>query len=456
MRWVRHHKQWVAAAAVLLVLTAVGLAVHNGQIRREQARTIDQLGMTRDALRELLTVSGENLAFIANTEKLREYLAQLVLDRYQQLGDKFPADPGIRLETALVWRVIGGIGRITGQFSESQDSYRKAIEELTALRQKDPRHAECRRWLVETLIDRGELYHMNGRTIQAEHDFHAAINEADKLLELPLPLPDHRSAKAAALINLSEILSLKNQASEASQAAKDAVDLLEPLAAPPADPKRLSRNRWLLAMALTDRGIASIQAGDGANAAGDFDAGERVVSQISREDELYDDAQFQIASIANQRGELLSKDHAKLADADGSFEQASAALSRLIDDHKLIAHYREEMTLTHIGRATVHLAMNRVQDAKHDCQSALDLVSRLIDERKRKGAPESPENLSLLARILALQSRVHIVQGKPAEGRKTLEQAAETLSRAIQIDPAREIDKVRLEEIRTSLAQEKR
>ena len=86
--------------------------------------------MTRDALRELLKVSGENLAFIPNTEKLREYLAQIVLDRYQQLGDRFPTDPGVQLETAQVFRVLGGIGRITGQFAKSQDSYESAIKRL--------------------------------------------------------------------------------------------------------------------------------------------------------------------------------------------------------------------------------------------------------------------------------------------------------------------------------------
>ncbi len=63
MRWVRRRKQWVAAAAVLLILTVLGLAIHNWRITREQARTTDQLAMTRDALRELLKVSGENLAF---------------------------------------------------------------------------------------------------------------------------------------------------------------------------------------------------------------------------------------------------------------------------------------------------------------------------------------------------------------------------------------------------------
>ena len=126
-RLVRRHRPWVAAAGVLLILIAAGLAIYsrqllreknrttayNQQILREQGRTTDQLAMTRDALRELLRVSGENLALVPNTEGLRESLAQLVLDRYQRLGERFPTDLGVRLETAQVLRVIGGIGRIT-------------------------------------------------------------------------------------------------------------------------------------------------------------------------------------------------------------------------------------------------------------------------------------------------------------------------------------------------------
>jgi hypothetical protein len=134
-------------------------------------------------------------------------------------------------------------------------------------------------------------------------------------------------------------------------------------------------------------------------------------------------------------------------------EQAFQTLSRLVNDHKLIAHYREALTVTLIGRASTRMAMNLVAEAERDCQAALDLVSRLIDERKRRGAPESPQYLSLLGQMLVRTSQIHIRQGRSADARTALTQAADNLSRAVQIDPARESDKVRLEQIRTSLAQ---
>lgn len=452
VRWVRRRKQWVAAAAALLVLSLLGLVIHDRQITREQGRTADQLGMTRDALRELLEVSGQNLAFIPNTEKLREYLARGVLDRYRQLGERFPNDPGVRLETAQVYRVIGGIGRITGQFAKSRESYEQAIEVLTGLCEKDPGHADYRRWLVEAFIDRGELNHMNGRTIDAEKDFHAAIGHADKLLSLPISQSDYRRAKAPALINLSEILVLEGRHEVAHTAADQAVGLLRSLAGSAQDPDSTSRDRWLLSLALTDRGIASGEAGHGDRASQDFDEAEGVAGQITREDELYDDAQFQIACVSNQRGGLLGKDPSRLSESARDYEQASRILERLIRDHKLIPHYREEMTVALSGRAAVRLAMGRVADARRDCEAARDHLGWLIGEQERKGAPENPQYLSLLGQVLARQGRIHLLQGRADEGRKAVSEAAEKLSRAIRIDPARVADRAILDRIKADPA----
>jgi serine/threonine-protein kinase len=450
MRWVRRRKQWVAAAAAILILTLLGLAIHDQQIAREKARTADQLVMTRDALRELLKVAGENLAFVPNAERLREYLARLVLDRYQRLGDQFPTDPGVRLETAQVFRVIGGIGRITGQFAKARDSYDKAIELLTAQCEDDPGHSQYRRWLADAFIDRGELNHMNGRTLAAEDDLRAAIGHADKLASLPVS-PPFRRVKASALINLSEILVLKARPAEARTAADQAVALLKSLAP---DPKsdRTAYDQWLLSMALKARGVASGEVGDRDRVAPDLEEASRVAGSVSRDDEVYDDAQFQLACIADQRGDLASKDASTLAESEGYYEQASRILARLIKDHALIPHYREEMAVTLCGRAAVRLATSRVPDAQRDCEAALDHLAWLVGEQARKGAPENPQYLSLLGQVLARQSRIQFLQGRSQEGRKTLAEAVEKLSRAVQLDPARAADRTRLERIKTDPA----
>ena len=86
----------------------------------------------------------------------------------------------------------------------------------------------------------------------------------------------------------------------------------------------------------------------------------------------------------------MSTDLSKLAESEKNYEQASRILARLIKDHKLIPHYREEMAVTLCGRAAVRLAMTRIPDAQRDCEAALDHLAWLIGEQTRKGAPENP------------------------------------------------------------------
>jgi serine/threonine-protein kinase len=452
VRWVRRHRQWVAAAAALLILTLLGLAISNWRITAEQARTTEQLAMTRDTLRDLLKVSGESLAFVPNTERLREHLAQVVLDRYQQLGERFPTDPGVRLGTADVFRVIGGIGRLTGQFAKSQESYERAIQGLTTLCEIDPGKAEYRRWLVETFSDRGELNHMNGRTIDAENDFRAAITHAEKLRSAPFS-PDYRRAMGSALIDLSEVLVLKCQYAEALTAADQAVDLLFPATGPNAGSEFTSRDRWLLSMALADRAVASRETGKRDRAASDFDEAARIAASVAEDDEMHDDAQFQLACIHNGRGELLSTDDKSLPLSEKNYERAAQILTRLIGKYKLAPHFREEMAATLCGRSAVRVAMARIQDAQRDCKAALDHLTWLIAEQTRKGAPENPQYLSLLGQVLDQQSRIRFIQGRSLEGQSTHSQAVEKLSRAIQLDPARAADEVRLKQLKARPAQ---
>ena len=165
MRWVRRRKQWVAAAASLALMSVAGLSVHDFRLGQEQVltkraldnlaqeqvltrqalevtgqeqlRTRDaldnaaaQLRMTRDALRGLLQVAGEGLANFANSDKMRAELASQVLDSYKLLGQKFPNDPDVQLETAQVYRVVAGIELMTGQYDKARQSIATALQFL--------------------------------------------------------------------------------------------------------------------------------------------------------------------------------------------------------------------------------------------------------------------------------------------------------------------------------------
>jgi tetratricopeptide (TPR) repeat protein len=455
-RWARHHKPWVAAAAAMLLLTVIGLAMHNERIRREQARTMDQLGMTRGALRDLLSVSGEKLALIPNTEGLRNELAQIVLAHYKALGQKFPADAGVRLETAQVYRVIGGIGRLTGQFAEAEKSYENAITILSTLSDADRGNADYHRWLIETITDRAELYHMTFRTVDAERDYQAAISQADKIPVQPGSPLVQRNAKAGALIDLAEILLLKNQHANAHQAAGQAVELLQVVAATSEEPVHEARKRWLLSMALTDRSVASKEAGEREKALHDLDDAALLASQVPPDDEWFDDMQLQLATILNRKGELLAQDQTRLAEADESFGQALGILQRLIKNHEVMPQYREELVTTLLGRATLRLAQGRVPEAQRDCDAALEHINWLQGEQARKKSPENPQYLSLRGQVLSVMSQIELLQGKKGESRKTLDKAVEALSRALELDPAREMDKVKLEELKARQAQRER
>jgi len=231
------------------------------------------------------------------------------------------------------------------------------------------------------------------------------------------------------------------------------VDLLRPLASREAASDRPTRDRWLLSMALTDRGVASKGAGDRDRATRDLDDAAQVAGSIAEDDPIYDDSQDQLACIAIQRGELLSTDIPKLPESENAYEKAYQILSRLINKHKVMPLYRELMAMALSGRAAVHLARNHVADAQGDCEAAQGHLAWLIAEQTRKGAPENPQYLSLLGQVLTHQSRIYFVLKRSPEAGSTRLEAIKKLSQAIELDPARVADKARLEKLKTGPAQ---
>jgi hypothetical protein len=83
----------------------------------------------------------------------------------------------------------------------------------------------------------------------------------------------------------------------------------------------------------------------------------------------------------------------------------------------------------------------------------MEQLAWLVEDQTRRGAPENPQYLNLLGQVFARQSWIHFLRGSTPEGLKTQSETAKKLSWAIELDPARAVDGVRLEEIKTGPAQ---
>ena len=293
---------------------------------------------------------------------------------------------------------------------------------------------------------------MYGITKAAEKDLRLALAQADKLLSVTIS-PTFRRVKAMAFLNLSELLLLKGEGREAHNTADRAVALLNSFTSSPARSNATAEHQWLLSMALTDRGAASEALGDYDTASRDFDSAEMAATQVGRQDEAYEDAQYQLAHLANVRAAFLANARQQYGASVQSYNRASAILERLIKDHALIPHYREELAVTASGRAAVHMVVGDIPAAQRDCKTARELVERLIDEQSSKGDPENPTYLSIVARVLVQESEIYRLEGRADERRKTLAKAKETLNRVIEMDPTRSSDKVILDRITTNSAQ---
>ncbi len=250
-RWVRRHRQLAGSLGALVVLALLGVGYHDWTVSGAEIKARSHLRITLGAVRDLLNLCGVNLAFVPNTERLRQEVASRGLSLCYELAQNFPSDQGVQLQTSQVYRVIAGIDRMTGRFEFSRRASDRAIQILSQLSNANPEDSELRYWLVEALIDRGALLSLQGKSAESERDLVLAIAEAEKLRTRAAE-EQYPRGKGMALINLSEIYLARDQTGLALEAAGNAVNLLGPLAEP-ATPSPRTRHRSMATDTRTDR-----------------------------------------------------------------------------------------------------------------------------------------------------------------------------------------------------------
>ena len=450
-RWVRRNKQLAGSICALLLLAMCGVGYHDWRISRAEMKARDFLKVTLVSVGEMLEVCGVDLAVVPNTEKIRDKFAHMGLAVCEKVADNFPDDPGVQFQTAQVYRVIGGIERITEQIDGSTRAYDRAIGILSQLCESNPDDIEARSWLVEDVIDRGSLFFMNGSTGRAERDFELALTHAEKLSSA-IAHETRQRCTGMAHINLADVYILKGQPTKAVAAATRAVDLLGPLAESPVATPRRDTDRWLFSPALSNRAAAHERSGKKPPRNPTSTALKRSRKDILIENAEYLDARFQLASIASLRGKWLAEGPWDLPVALRSCDTAIEILKAFVEQSPTVPFYREQLatTLTIRARARHRIGPSRSNDALADCEAALELAQALL-QAAPKEARGNPHYLSLAANAHHVKSLVYHLRGDKDDSRKSLVAAQDDLKRSLEIDDSRAADKELLEEIEKQL-----
>ena len=442
MRWARKRKHWVAAAAVMALLGSVGLATHDWQLGREQLLTkralrqaSERLLMTRRALREQYDLAANGLAAFPKSEPLREKHTRSVLRSYLDLRELYPEDLEICFETADVYRILGGILRITGDFNEAEVCLGKSIDLFTALVGRGHDQVRSLRLLVRGRIDRGEVFSDERQEPLGRVGLRGSLEWVERLKGSLKPT-DFASRKASALINRSELRMLRGQFQQAELDAEQAVDLLASSIPQAESPTARDELRWLFAMALTDQGVALAETDTKNTVEACMQHALEVAREVRADSLYFEDMQWQKAVSLSRLGDFIGKNETRNRDSEHRYNEATGIFQQLIKGSGDLPFYREELSIALMGRARVRLLAGHLDRAEQDVKSAAVILEGL-----RNQFPAGPQYVSLQGNASRIAAGIRVRQGRKDESRSLMAHAVKLLEQAIEFDPDRELDR---------------
>jgi tetratricopeptide (TPR) repeat protein len=309
-----------------------------------------------------------------------------------------------------------------------------------------PSHDKAaRRLVVKILTDRGELFHMNGRLALARKDMQDALRlmeDGERYLEPA----EFRTLQASALLNRSEILTKLGRASEAIEDAKRAVGLLEMTKGAESSAPPNIEDSLLLAMALTNRAVASAALNHHLDAEQAFQQALERARAVPKGSEFYGSAQIQVASTLNQYGELLGRKGENLNKAELCFAESAGILDPIVKKLPRYLFVREELVVSLRGRCEILIRLDRWERANHACETARKLLAELLN-----ASPNNADYLSLSAQTFDVAGRIQLHAGEESRARQSFEKATVLFARALEIDSERQLDRELLGQVQSKL-----
>jgi tetratricopeptide (TPR) repeat protein len=440
-RWARRHKTGVAAAAVMLMTTVVGLSIGSLLLFREQKKTAAEAVKTRgewvraeknlDAAHlltiHLIEITEKVLPPVRGSELARRDLTRAAVETFQLFAEQRPDSVGVRRWNAQLNRYEANLHRFLDEITSAEASYQTALTVLRADRKNPDR-------LAQTLRDYASLQARTGQLKEALATLDEAATLAQGIRKVDPASHVFRRIDATILLDRSVIEANLGHSEASTRSADRAIGLLEKLLelkadqANPYDPLLFASA--LMAKAASERERVGYEAA--APLIKDARARARALIDSKTFGGNLDDALCTQALIEIQasRTWLKNKKQDLRPNAETNLGLVVTRFTDLNKRHPEIPLYRGWLARSQLILGEIQASRNRSDEARKNFEAARIELDRLAADY-----PRIPMHRADLGRIHLGLSRLAAASGNAPLALSSKNQAIEALKSAVRDSP---------------------
>jgi serine/threonine-protein kinase len=420
VKWARRYPGVLGLAALLMLVTLVGLSVSLVVVSRERARTSTALAaeakrraQAREALDAMTSLMlGDLLARQpALTDEHRKFLGQ-ALQAYEEFAADTAQDEASRAGAA---RALANVARIRIRLSRSAESvslHRRAVGRFERLAADFPAAPLYRRELASAQRELARaLFDLNQRD-EGLSAFTAALTTGERLIENYPWVSDYRHEQAQTYFHLGV---RESRPSEQEWALQKAIALVEPLVARSPEVREY---RLLLGRAVD--GLSSVLASTGRSNEALRATGQasEIFEQLVRESPASVECRVALAKTYNNLANRLRSLGRPPAEIEKSYRDGLAVSQRLAQELPAVPVHRQDLVRCLQNLALLMTETKRTAEAESLYRDALAVARRLVEDY-----PIELDNRYLLSLVLNNLAELLRETRRAPEAEKTLNEA---------------------------------
>jgi serine/threonine-protein kinase len=396
-RWVRRHRSWVTAAAVLMVTAVIGLAAGLFFVERERRETVAQRQRTQTALdesalqrqrtREALDemTSGATSDWLATQKALlpqQKQFLERALAYYQEFAKESADDQAGRVLLAKArFRVASMLDRL-GRNVDAEPYYRDAVAVWKSLCDECPTASEYRRDLAASHNNLGTMLSRQGKKADAATAYNAAIAIREILVRDEPAAAEYQNDLAASYNNLALLHNSMGNKVDAEAAFRKAIAVHDQLAAnfPNAD-YRSQQAQCINGLAVL---LKQLQRNDEAESSSNraIEIQKALVTQFPELPEH----RAALAAYHNNFGNVMTN-LGRPTDAAAAYRQALEVQEQLVTDFPALPQYRDSLAKSYNNFAIASINLGKLADAELAYRRAISIHEKLATD-----FPKTPDH----------------------------------------------------------------